>query len=275
MHCAEPGSTTSSGRFSVTARGSLLRAVTTGLSPVGRMLASPKKRVRTTSPRSHRVERRIRSASRRRQPPRHTDGVGVHWWWAILLGVVAFVVPSQWARLRSRGRIKTVRTVPATEVALVLGAGVRLDGQPSRILGGRLDIAHDLFLSGKVERLLLSGSPKSRGHSEPIVMRTYLLNRGIPASRLTIDESGVDTWRSCVGAADSYGLRRVIVVTTAFHLHRAVWLCRKAGMEAYGVGHDAHTDGLRRVSARGARREILATIKAFWWPRYRAVVRRS
>jgi vancomycin permeability regulator SanA len=190
------------------------------------------------------------------------------WWVAVLIGVgalaVGLILPLGWARIRSAKRILTVDDVPATDVALVLGAGVRSDGQPSRILQGRLRVAQALFEAGKVRRILVSGSPRSRGHSEPVVMRNFLVAQGISYDAVLLDESGVDTWCSCRGAAREFGLRQVTVVSTRFHLPRAVSLCRRAGIDAYAVGHDAAADGLRRVSARGARREVLATIKAFW-----------
>ncbi|MEU6270074.1 SanA/YdcF family protein [Saccharopolyspora shandongensis] len=187
---------------------------------------------------------------------------------AALAGLgIAAALPSAWALARSARRISTVQDAPATEYALVLGAGVRWDGLPSRILQGRLNVARELFEAGRVRRIIVSGSPESRGHSEPVVMRHHLVSHGIPAAAVVLDESGVDTWASCRRAAEDFGLREVTVVTTRFHLRRAVALCRRAGIDAHGVGHDAAADGLRRVSARGARREFLATAKAFWWRR--------
>jgi len=183
------------------------------------------------------------------------------------LGALVLIPPALWARIRSAQRIRTVDEVPPTEVALVLGAGVRRDGQPTAILRGRLRTAKELSDAGKVERILVSGSPQSRGHSEPVAMRDFLVKQGVPSASITIDESGVDTWRSCLSATREFGLRRVTVVTTDFHLPRAVALGRRAGIDAYGVGHDARAEGLRRVSARGSRREVFATIKAFWWRR--------
>ncbi|WP_229679916.1 SanA/YdcF family protein [Saccharopolyspora thermophila] len=189
----------------------------------------------------------------------------------VLAALVAFGVvtgvPSGWAWVRSARRVRSVPDVPATEVALVLGAGVRWDGVPSRILQGRLNVARALYEAGKVRRIIVSGSPESRGYSEPVVMRHHLVSHGVPPSAVVLDESGVDTWRSCRRAAEEFGLRQVTVVTTRFHVRRAVALCRRLGVDAYGVGHDAAADGLRRVSARGARREFLATVKAFWYHR--------
>ena len=175
--------------------------------------------------------------------------------------------PSWWVLVRSRGRVRTVADVPDAEVALVLGAGVRRDGLPSRILQGRLAVAVELHRAGRVRWILVSGSPHSRGYSEPVVMRDFLLRHGIPEHAVVMDESGVDTWASCRGAVADFGLHAVTVVTSKFHLRRSIALCRRAGMDACGVGHDAAADGLRRVSARGARREFLAVTKAFWFSR--------
>ncbi|MCX2734201.1 YdcF family protein [Saccharopolyspora sp. NFXS83] len=188
------------------------------------------------------------------------------WCAAVGLGALA-ALPSAWVRARSSGRVRTLADVPATEAALVLGAGVRRDGLPSRILQGRLVVALRLFRAGRVRWILVSGSPRSRGYSEPVVMRDFLLRNGVPAAAIALDESGVDTWASCRSAVAAFGLRQVTVATSKFHLRRSIALCRRAGIDAFGVGHDAAADGLRRVSARGARREFLAVTKAFWFSR--------
>ncbi|GAB2650032.1 hypothetical protein GCM10027271_04740 [Saccharopolyspora gloriosae] len=186
--------------------------------------------------------------------------------WCAAAGLGALgALPSVWVRVRSSGRVRTLADVPATEAALVLGAGVRRDGLPSRILQGRLVVAVELYRAGRVRWILVSGSPRSRGYSEPVVMREFLVRNGIPESAIELDESGVDTWASCRSAVAAFGLRRVTVATSKFHLRRSIALCRRAGIDAFGVGHDAAADGLRRVSARGARREFLAVTKAFWF----------
>src|SRR5690606_39351479 len=46
---------------------------------------------------------------------------------------VLMLLPPAWAHVRSARRIRSTTDVPETDVALVLGAGVRWDGQPSRI----------------------------------------------------------------------------------------------------------------------------------------------
>ncbi|WP_246025395.1 SanA/YdcF family protein [Saccharopolyspora antimicrobica] len=192
--------------------------------------------------------------------------------WVGLVGLVGIGVvtglPSAWAFARSARRIRSASDVPETEVGLVLGAGVRWDGTPSLILQGRLNVARDLYDAGKIRRIIVSGSPESRGFSEPVVMRHHLVSHGVPDDSIVLDESGVDTWRSCVRAAGEFGLRELTVISTDFHLPRAVAMCRRLGVDAHGVGHHAAADWrLQRVAARGVRREFLATVKAFWYSR--------
>ncbi|WP_228717410.1 SanA/YdcF family protein [Allosaccharopolyspora coralli] len=184
----------------------------------------------------------------------------------LAIGTVALGLPALWVRRAEASRLRTVGDVPAADVALVLGAGVRFNGFPTPILQGRLDVARRLYSAGKVQRILVSGSPESRGHSEPVSMRNYLLSHAVPDECIIVDETGRDTWLSCRAAVDM-GLREVTVVTSDFHLPRAVLLCLRAGLDAYGVGHDSRAAGLPRATARGSRREVLATAKAFWWRR--------
>jgi vancomycin permeability regulator SanA len=151
--------------------------------------------------------------------------------------------------------------VPDAEAALVLGAGLR-GGRPTYMLAGRLDIAAELYRAGKVRALLLSGDNSRVDYDEPTAMRDHLLARGVPASAMVLDYAGFDTWDSCVRARQVFGARKLTVVTQLFHLPRAVTLCRTAGLEAFGVGHDSsrHAAGLTHAYAA---RELLATGKAF------------
>jgi vancomycin permeability regulator SanA len=77
------------------------------------------------------------------------------------------------------------------------------------------------------------------------------------------DFAGFDTWDSCTRAHRVFGVNRVTVVTQTFHLPRAVALCRGAGIEAFGVGHDT-SDQYPEGTAYGWFRESLASGKALW-----------
>jgi vancomycin permeability regulator SanA len=66
------------------------------------------------------------------------------------------------------------RVTGSVDCALVLGAGVRDDGSPSDVLRDRLDEALELYRTGRVTRVIVSGDHQSARYDEPNAMRVYL-----------------------------------------------------------------------------------------------------
>ncbi|WP_053717131.1 SanA/YdcF family protein [Saccharothrix sp. NRRL B-16348] len=178
-----------------------------------------------------------------------------------LLAVLA-ATPWVWVQTSSAAYRHDAADVPDAPVALVLGAGLTRAGTPTPFLAGRLDVAADLYRRGKVEVLLVSGDNSRTEYDEPTAMRTYLIGRGVPADDVVADYAGLDTWDSCTRAKRIFGVERLTVVTQEFHLPRAVALCRSAGIEAFGVGHD--TSDRVSTTAYGHFREVFAAGKAMW-----------
>ncbi|MEV4095586.1 SanA/YdcF family protein [Streptosporangium saharense] len=185
----------------------------------------------------------------------------------VLLSVLA-LAPLTWAWLSSSGHTAVAGSspswtseVPPAPTALVLGAAAP-GGQPSPMLARRLDISAELYRSGRVRALLLSGDNGRKDYDEPTAMRDYLLARGVPERALVLDYAGFDTWDSCVRARQVFGASRVTVVTQLFHLPRAVTLCRAAGLETFGVGDDSATRWASTTYASSVR-EFGAAAKAF------------
>ena len=161
-----------------------------------------------------------------------------------VMGTVALLAAgaSIWAWTVSAGHIETAGEGPGdgeaarAPVAIVLGAAVHADGQPSPWLAHRLDAAADLYTSGRVEAILVSGDNRRAGYDEPTVMRSYLLSRGIPEQAIAVDYAGFDTYDTCVRARRIFGIERALLVTQDFHEPRAVAICRSVGVDADGVG---------------------------------------
>lgn len=167
------------------------------------------------------------------------------------------------------GRIYPLSNVPYAPVGLVLGAQVYPSGRPSRFLRARLDLALLLLQRGTVDRLLLSGDAQAPEYDEPAAMRDHLLHAGAPADRLELDPYGLDTYDSCVRARDVYGVDRVVIVTQAYHLPRAVGTARLVGLDAYGVGDRTvrtreDGQGLNEPWVRGWLRDQAACVKTVW-----------
>lgn len=193
-----------------------------------------------------------------RLPPRR-------WRWvagcAVLVAVLASV-PTIWEHWAAAPHLRDPATVPDTPVALVFGARVHGD-RPTAFLASRLDQAARLLAAGKVRGILVSGNNDGHGYDEPDVMRAYLLAHGVPADRITVDEAGFTTWDTCVRARRVFGVREATLVTQAFHVARAVTLCRAAGVTGYGVGIGSASVGLGST-VYGYFREYFAADKALW-----------
>lgn len=147
---------------------------------------------------------------------------------------------------------------PAREVVLVPGAEVYRDGRPSPALASRLDVAAALYRSGKVRTVLMSGG---QGTFEVDAMTAYAVRAGIPANAVTRDPNGERTYDSCVNARDRFGARSLAIVSQEDHVARAVYTCRRLGLDAIGVTAEEFT-GDRYLVYR--LREPFAMLLACW-----------
>ncbi|MBP2192821.1 vancomycin permeability regulator SanA [Nocardia goodfellowii] len=180
----------------------------------------------------------------------------------VLIGALAVSASVGWVRYQASGREYAADAVPATDVAIVFGAQVYDDGQPSPYLAARLDIGRQLLESGKVRALLLTGDNGRRTYDEPEAMRRYLVGKGVPAAKIALDYAGFDTYQSCVRANKIFGVRQAIVVTQDFSVPRTVALCRSAGIETAAVAD--HSQPHEGVWIKCWVRDQIAAIKAVW-----------
>ncbi|MBS0548822.1 MAG: YdcF family protein [Proteobacteria bacterium] len=186
--------------------------------------------------------------------------VGLIW----LLSRVADSVGDAWADAYV---IDDAFGLPSADVGLVLGtAPYGVGGQRYRTLSYRLKAAADLWSSGKVKYLVVSGS-RVADYDEPTAMRAGLIALGVPETFIYRDFAGFRTWESMVRVRDVYGQRRVIVVSERDHLARALFIGRHIGMEAWGYP----ARGLTYTGFQGEFLGGLAMLRAY----YDVVVNRS
>ena len=81
----------------------------------------------------------------------------------------------------------------ASDVGIVLGSKVMLDGTPSERLRARLDKAAELYRQGMFKHIIVSGGTGVEGYSEARVMADYLAGQqAIPRTALLLDKEGND-----------------------------------------------------------------------------------
>ena len=154
----------------------------------------------------------------------------------------------------------SVDDAPHAQAALLLGARVMPDGTPSPMLRDRIAVAARLYRAGKVDKVLASGDHGQQAYDEVNAMKRALIAAGVPARDVFTDHAGFDTWDSVVRARKVFRASSVLVVTQGFHVPRAVWLARRAGLDAHGVSADLHRYGSQGQKSQV--REVLARLKA-------------
>lgn len=168
------------------------------------------------------------------------------------------LAPMTWMYSVADARVRTTADAPAQQVAVVFGAGL-WKGGPTPYLANRLKAAAQLYRDGKVKVVLVTGDNSREEYDEPDAMRAYLVAHGVPDRRIVSGFAGFDTWDSCVRAKKIFRVDRAVLVTQGFHIRRAITLCRRAGIDAYGVGVDAVHDATWYY---GGTRELFAAGKA-------------
>jgi SanA protein len=157
-------------------------------------------------------------------------------------------------------QIFTEADVPPTRVAIVFGAGLTADGQPTAVLKDRVKTAANLYTSGKVEKILMSGDNRFINYNEPGAMKSFGLLLGVPEDDIVLDYAGRRTYDTCYRAKEIFGLNDAILVTQRFHLFRALYTCNTLGLNAIGVAADLRP---YRDSGFWGIREIPASLVAF------------
>ncbi len=165
--------------------------------------------------------------------------------------------------LFSKARTHLPNDVDSAPVALVLGAGLNRDGTPGLVLRDRVTTASRLYFDGKVDKLLMSGDNTTIHYDEPSAMAEFALSLGVAQEDIVLDFAGRRTYDSCYRAKAIFGVEQVIVVTQAFHLPRALFLCNAFNIEAQGVPAD-DANYHRSSYIFWWVREILASLNSYW-----------
>jgi vancomycin permeability regulator SanA len=163
----------------------------------------------------------------------------------------------------AKTHLATLDSITHQRVAIIFGAGLWRNGTPTPVLQDRIETAADLYFSGKVEKLLMSGDNRFIYYNEPGAMREYAISLGVPTEDIVLDYAGRRTYDTCYRAKAIFGLERAILVTQAFHMPRALYTCNQLGLEATGVVAD-NRDYRKLSRLYWNLRELPAILIAMW-----------
>jgi len=161
--------------------------------------------------------------------------IGKLLWYALLGGASLLLFARTLTGLVGLLRTHSPEKVPALPVAIVFGAGLTRSGEATPVLKDRVQTAADLYFAGKAQKLLMSGDNRFVEYNEPEAMRRYALSLGVPEEAIVLDYAGRRTYDTCYRARAIFGVEEAILVTQAFHLPRALYLCNALGIPSVGV----------------------------------------
>ena len=129
---------------------------------------------------------------------------------------------------------ETERAEPA-DVIVVLGAGLRRNGEPGPALTRRVNHAAAVFEQGYAPAIICTGGYPQRGiqRSEADACRALLLAQGIPESAVFLEEQSRSTEENAVytqAIMEENGWQSALVVSDGYHLLRAELIFSQVGI---------------------------------------------
>ncbi len=147
------------------------------------------------------------------------------------------------------------------DAAVVLGNKVELNGNPSKRLQGRLDKAIELYEKNYFEYVIVSGGIGKEGFDEAVVMKEYLVEKGIADKKVIIDSFGYNSYMTAKNTKvimNDRGFKSIMIITQFYHISRT-----KLAFEKVGVGnvYSAHASYLDIRDIYSVVREFFAYYK--------------
>ena len=172
------------------------------------------------------------------------------------LGVVAMVVY----------REKNIPPVGEYDAIIVLGAQVKPDGTLSLQLQWRVDAAAKAWKERQSLIVVCGAKGSNEPTTEASAMKAELIRQGVPEEYILMDEESFNTRQNIANAVkllEGRDVDHVLVVTSDYHLPRAMAIAEDAGLTATGIGADT----LPQYWLKNYSREGLAWIK-YWMQKY-------
>lgn len=184
--------------------------------------------------------------------------------WLLVLGVVCYGSLIAWVYYQEI----SVPEPKDYDSIIVLGAQVLPSGEPSVQLRWRLDKAKEIYELNPCYMVVSGGQAGQEPRPEGDVMRDVLVAEGLQPEHIISDPVSADTKENIANSwaiLEGLGCKSPVVVTSDYHLPRALSIAADVGLEAQGAG------GLCRPGLsfwlKNHMREALAWVK-YWGIKY-------
>ena len=155
--------------------------------------------------------------------------------------------------------------IPAHKLGLLLGTSpITPTGIHNGSFDNRIKAATELYESGKVKKLIVSGGDYTRtekyGCDEPKAMRDSLIANGVNPDDIFMDYEGQNTIKSLAKLKNYYSYSDTItIISQGYHNYRAITMADKLGLSS--VAYSAEVPPSRFYKIKNYGREALARVK--------------
>ena len=128
------------------------------------------------------------------------------------------------------------------DYVIIHGAGLLEGGRVSKLLADRLDKAISVYQKDPTPPVLIPSGGKGSDEqlSEAEAMGTYLLDKGIPEEMIIKEDQSkttLENLKNSKAIIDAQpGPKYTALVTSNYHVYRALRYCRKIGLKCTGIG---------------------------------------
>jgi uncharacterized SAM-binding protein YcdF (DUF218 family) len=151
----------------------------------------------------------------------------------------AFFADFMMATLERDFRPKAMSVMTSADAIVVLGGATRGDTHMGTLpdlnqQADRLVYAAALYKAGKAPLVVLSGGSQPDARPEAQLMKEVLAVMGVPGRDILLERASRTTYDNALYSAvvlNGKGVRKILLVTSAYHMRRAVALFEAQGFE--------------------------------------------
>ena len=180
---------------------------------------------------------------------------------SLLCFVAIFIANKVVVKNAEQKTFSSTEKTPKNKVGLLLGTSKMLaNGRTNLYYWYRVKAAVELYESGKINFIVVSGDNSSKENDEPTDFKNDLIQLGVPAHKIVLDYAGFRTLDSVVRIKKIFGQNSVTIISQKFHNERAIYLAEYFDIKA--IGFNAK-DVPIKVGLKTTIREYLARVKVF------------
>ncbi len=128
------------------------------------------------------------------------------------------------------------------DYVIIHGAGIKKDGTVTKLLADRCDKAIEIYRKDPTSPYLVpsGGQGSDEVCSEAEAMRKYLVSKGIPKDKILLEDKSKTTMENVTFSKNLIekrpGRKYTALVTSNYHIYRAMRYAKRAQLKAVGIG---------------------------------------